>query len=53
MEDEINNDPDFEQNSVDPFDSGESDIDDSGPEDGPPIQRIVDILSSFGFECFI
>ena len=26
MEDEINNDPDFEQNSVDPFDSGESDI---------------------------
>ena len=35
----------FEQNSVDPFDSGESDIDDSGPEDDPPIQRIVDIFS--------
>ena len=33
MEDEINNDPDFEQNSVDPFDSGESEIDDSGPGD--------------------
>ena len=27
----FNNDPDFEQNSVDPFDSGESEIDDSGP----------------------
>ena len=45
MEEEINNDPDFEQNSVDPFDSGESEIDDSGPEDDPPVQRIVDISS--------
>ena len=45
MEEEINNDPDFEQNSVDPFDSGESEIDDSGPEDDPPMQRIVDISS--------
>ena len=31
MNEEINDDPDFEQNSVDPFDSGESKIDDSGP----------------------
>ena len=46
MDEEINNDPDFEQNSVDPFDSGESEIDDSGPEDDPPVQRIVDISSS-------
>ena len=45
MDEEINNDPDFEQNSVDPFDSGESEIDDSGPEDDPPVQRIVDISS--------
>ena len=45
MNEEINEDPDFEQNSVDPFDSSESDIDDSGPEDDPPIQRIVDIFS--------
>ena len=43
MEEEINNDPDFEQNSIDPF--GESEIDDSGPEDDPPAQRIVDISS--------
>ena len=45
MNEEINDDPDFEQNSVDPFDSGESEIDDSGHEDDPPIQRIVDIFS--------
>ena len=45
MDEEINNDQDFEQNSVDPFDSGESEIDDSGPEDDPPAQRIVDISS--------
>ena len=44
MNEEINDDPDFEQNSVDPFDSGESEID-SGPEDDPPIQRIVDSFS--------
>ena len=29
MDEEINNTPDFEQNSVDPFDSGESEIDDN------------------------
>ena len=45
MNEEMNDDPDFEQNSIDPFDSGESEIDDSGPEDDLPIQRIVGISS--------
>ena len=37
MDEEINNDPDLEENSIDPFNSDESEIDDSGPEDDPPV----------------
>ena len=44
MDEEINNDPDLEENSIDPFNSDESEIDDSGPEDDPPVQRMVDLL---------
>ena len=44
MDEEINNDPDLEENSIDPFNSDESEIDDSGPEDEPPVQRMVDLL---------
>ena len=44
MDDDINNDPDLEEDSIDPFNSDESEIDDSGPEDDPPVQRIVDLL---------
>ena len=44
MDDDINNDPDLEEDSIDPFNSDESEIDDSGPEDDPPVQRMVDLL---------
>ena len=44
MDDDINNDPDLEEDSIDPFNSDESEIDDSGPEDNPPVQRMVDLL---------
>ena len=37
MDDDINNDPDLEEDSIDPFNSDESEIDDSGPEDDPPV----------------
>ena len=45
MNEEIDNDPDFEQNSIDPFDSDESEIDDSDHENDPPVERIVAHLS--------
>lgn len=41
MNEEIDNDPDFEENSIDPFDSDESEIDDSDHENDPPVERIV------------
>ena len=44
MDDDIYNDPDLEEDSIDPFNSDESEIDDSGPEDDPPVQRMVDLL---------
>ena len=44
MDEGINHDPDLEENSIDPFNSDESEIDDSGPEDDPPVQRMVDLL---------
>ena len=44
MDDDINNDPDLEEDSIDPFNSDESEIDDGGPEDDPPVQRMVDLL---------
>ena len=50
MDEEINNDPDLEENSIDPFNSDESEIDDSGPEDDPPVQRMVDLLL---YEIFV
>ena len=50
MDEEINNDPDLEENSIDPFNSDESEIDDSGPEDDPPVQRMVDPLLYENFE---
>lgn len=45
MNEEIDNDPDFEENSIDPFDSDESEIDDSDHENDPPVERIVAHLS--------
>ena len=50
MDEEINIDPDLEENSIDPFNSDESEIDDSGPEDDPPVQRMVDLLL---YEIFV
>ena len=50
MDEEINNDPDLEENSIDPFNSDESEIDDSGPEDDQPVQRMVDLLL---YEIFV
>ena len=50
MDDDINNDPDLEEDSIDPFDSDQSEIDDSGPEDDPPVQRMVDLLL---YEIFV
>ena len=50
MDEEINNDQDLEENSIDPFNSDESEIDDSGPEDDPPVQRMVDLL---WYEIFV
>ena len=50
MDEEINNDPDLEENSIDLFNSDESEIDDSGPEDDPPVQRMVDLLL---YEIFV
>ena len=44
MDEDINNDPDLEEDSIDAFNSDESEIDDSGPEDDPPVQRMVDLL---------
>ena len=41
MNEEIDNDPDFEENSIDPFASDESEIDDSDHENDPPVERIV------------
>ena len=41
MNEEIDNDPDFEENSIDPFNSDESEIDDSDHENDPPVERIV------------
>ena len=41
MNEEIDNDPDFEENSIDPFNSDESEIDDSDHENDPPLDRIV------------
>ena len=40
MNEEIDNDPDFEENSIDPFNSDESEIDDSDHENNPPLDRI-------------
>ena len=37
MNEEIDNDPDFEENSIDPFNSDESEIDDSDHENDPPL----------------
>ena len=42
MNEEIDSDPDFENGSVDPFDSDESGVDDSDHEIEPQVQRTVD-----------
>ena len=42
MNEEIESDPDFENDSVDPFDSEESGVDDSDHEIEPQVQRTVD-----------
>ena len=41
MNEEIDNDPDFEENSIDPFNSDESEIDDSDHENDSPVEEIV------------
>ena len=52
MEEEIEIE-DFEENSVDPFNSAESDIDDSDSENEYPANRIVDFLCSIYYALFI
>ena len=42
LNEEIESDPDFENDSVDPFDSEESGVDDSDHEIEPQVQRTVD-----------
>jgi len=46
MNEEIDNDPDFEENSIDPFNSDESEIYDSDHENDPPLDRIVAHIQS-------
>ena len=46
MNEEIDNDPDFDDDSVDPFDSEASEVDDSDHEIEPQVHRTVDVCDN-------